>query len=111
MKLRELLDILPLENLGSESDLDRSPKGGYVGDLLSNVMRFAKEGNIWITVQTHINVIAVATLVGISCIIFPCGVKPSEETIAKAKEEHIALLSTELDAFTICGKIYELGIR
>jgi|YNPBryulayer2012_1023412.scaffolds.fasta_scaffold38615_2 predicted transcriptional regulator len=111
MTLRELLDILPLENLGNESDLDRSPKGGYVGDLLSNVMRFAKEGNIWITVQTHINVIAVATLVGISCIIFPCGVKPSEETIAKAREEHIALLSTELDAFTICGKIYELGIR
>jgi predicted transcriptional regulator len=111
MTLRELLDILPLENLGNESDLDRSPKGGYVGDLLSNVMRFAKEGNIWITVQTHINVIAVATLVGICCIIFPCGVKPSEETIAKAREEHIALLSTELDAFTICGKIYELGIR
>lgn len=111
MTLRELLNILPLENLGNDSDLDKAPKGGYVGDLLSNVMRFAKEGNIWITVQTHINVIAVASLVGISCIIFPCGVKPSEETIAKAKEEHIALLSTDLDAFTICGKIYELGIR
>ncbi|MGC8971453.1 MAG: DRTGG domain-containing protein [bacterium] len=111
MTLRELLNILPLKNLGSESDLDKTPKGGYVGDLLSNVMRFAKEGNIWITVQTHINVIAVASLVGISCIIFPCGVKPSEETVAKAKEEHIALLSTDLDAFTICGKIYELGIR
>lgn len=111
MTLRELVNTLPLENLGNDSDLDKTLKGGYVGDLLSNVMRFAKEGNIWITVQTHINVIAVATLVGIRGIIFPCGIKPPVETIEKAKEEHIALLSTELDAFTICGKIYELGIR
>ncbi len=111
MTIRELLDRLPLVNLGNESDLDKSIKGGYVGDLLSNVMRFAREGNIWITVQTHINVVAVATLVGMSGIIFPCGINPPEETITKAKEEHIALLSTELDAFTLCGKIYELGIR
>lgn len=111
MTIKELLGRLPLENLGNESDLDKSIKGGYVGDLLSNVMRFAREGNIWITVQTHINVVAVATLVGISGIIFPCGIKPPEETVAKAKDEHIPLLSTELDAFTLCGKIYELGIR
>ncbi|HHV81101.1 MAG TPA: DRTGG domain-containing protein [bacterium] len=111
MTFRELLGNLPLENLGDDFDLDKSPRGGYVGDLLSNVMRFAKEGNVWITVQTHINVIAVATLVGISGIIFPCGVEPPEETIKKAREEHIALLTTKLDAFTLCGKIYELGIR
>jgi len=74
-------------------------------------MRFAKEGNIWITVQTHINVIAVATLIGVSGIIFVCGVKSPEETIEKAKSEHITILSTDLDAFTICGKMYELGIK
>jgi len=111
MTLRELSIALSLKNLGNDADLDRTPAGGYVGDLLSNVMRFAKEGNIWITIQTHINVIAVATLIGVSGIVFACGVNPPEETIEKAKIEHIAILSTDLDAFTLCGKIYELGIR
>jgi predicted transcriptional regulator len=111
MTLKELSVALSLENLGNDIDLEKTTTGGYVGDLLSNVMRFAKEGNVWITVQTHINVIAVATLIGVSGIVFACGVKPPKETIEKAKMEHIGILSTDLDAFTICGKIYELGIK
>ncbi|MGB9681918.1 MAG: DRTGG domain-containing protein [bacterium] len=111
MTIKDLSVALSLKNLGNSEDLERTPTGGYVGDLLSNVMRFAKEGNIWITVQTHINVIAVATLIGVSGIVFACGAEVPQETVEKAKSEHIALLSSDLDAFTLCGKIYELGIR
>ncbi|OPL09634.1 MAG: hypothetical protein AVO33_06380 [delta proteobacterium ML8_F1] len=70
-------------------------------DLLSWVMARGQGGDGWITVQTHSNIVAVASLLEFSCIILPESLKPDEETLLKAAANNIPLLSTPLDAFEI----------
>lgn len=87
-------------------DLERKVEGGYVGDLLSFVMAHAKEGMIWLTIQGHINTVAVASLVDLSAIVLTEKSVPTEDMIEKAKEHHIPVLSTHLSSF---GLAYRLG--
>lgn len=110
MKISEIVDKLNLNPIYIP-DEDFDIENGIVGDLLSFIMAHAPENSIWITIQTHVNTIAVATLTGIRAIIFVAGQKPEENTVKKAKEEKIALLSTESTAFEVVGKLYVLGIR
>ncbi len=110
MVVRDLLDLKELKLL-QEADLDAAISGGYMGDLLSVVMGEAEEEQLWITIQSHVNVVAVAALKGIPAVIIAHGYEPDEETLAKAKEEGITLLSTELDPFSIAKKlILEKGL-
>lgn len=108
MKIRELAELLNLRVVSGTGGLDREITGGYVSDLLSDVIGNAKEGNLWITLQSHHNIIAVASLKDLSGVIVVKGNKPSEETIKKSNEENIPVLSTEEDTFSIAGVIYDL---
>lgn len=81
---------------------NREITGGYVGDLLSWVMGRASEGDAWVTIMSNTNVLAVASLADVSCVIFAEGVKPEKELIEMANEKSINLLSTDMDAFGIC---------
>lgn len=83
----------------------------YTGDLLSMVMKNAKPESIWITVQSHVNIIAVASMVGIKAIILCEGVNLPEDTLNKAKEEGICILRSKENAFLVSGRLYELGLR
>ncbi|BBJ27954.1 DRTGG domain-containing protein [Athalassotoga saccharophila] len=107
MKIEELKD------LGFEmvSDGDGEIDHGYACDLLSEVMGKAKPDTVWLTVQSHINIIAVAAITGIRAIILCNDHKFDEETIQRAKKEKIALFKTALNTFEACGKIYQKGIR
>jgi predicted transcriptional regulator len=78
---------------------ERQISGIYIGDLLSWVMSRANEDNAWITIMSNVNVIAVATLVNVSCIIFAEGVRPDEELIKIADEKGINLICSELPAY------------
>ncbi len=109
MKLKELLDKIPMK-IVVNGDLEREITGGYVSDLLSHVMANGKEDNVWITLQSHQNIIAVASLVNFSAIIVACGMPIEQNTIEKAKREGITLLSTDEDIYQIVGEIYSLGI-
>lgn len=82
----------------------------YTCDLLSWVMAKGQAGCAWITVQTHINVIAVAVLHDMACVICPEGIAMQEESIKKAQEEGIAVISSPLTAYSICGILHQLGI-
>jgi len=84
---------------------------GYVGDLLSIVMRSAKPESIWFTVQSHVNIVAVAALTGVRAIVLCEGLEFNEETIEKAREENINLYITEESSYIAAGRVYELGIR
>jgi hypothetical protein len=75
--------------------------GVYIGDLLSFVMSHAHKGDIWLTVQTHLNVLAIATLIELAAIIVVEDVSIDEETIKKAEEEHLVLLKTKLTAYQL----------
>ncbi len=108
MKVRELVEKLGLTIFCGEENLDNDIKGGYVSDLLSDVMGFAQEGNIWVTLQTHKNVIAIASLKELAAIVLVKGNKPEEDMLEQAKEEGIPVLGTNAQTFEVAGKIYQL---
>jgi len=95
------------EILTAETDLQKVEiNGGYVSDLLSDVMGNSAAGDAWITIMRHLNVIAVASMIGLPAIVFAKGIKPEANVIAKAKEENICLISSPLSTFKIAGKLY-----
>jgi len=108
MNLREIVEKLQLKVLTGQDRLDTEVTGGYTSDLLSDVIANSKAKNLWITLQTHQNIIAVAKLRDLAGIIIVNNRKPDEETLQKAKEENVPLLCTEETAFRITGKLYDL---
>jgi predicted transcriptional regulator len=108
MRVRELTESLKATVITGQAGLDKDANGAYVCDLLSWVMSHANKGNVWITVQTHLNIVAVALLTEISCIIVPEGIKVEEETIIKAVEEGIPILSSSLNSYELSFRIYDL---
>lgn len=83
-------------------------KGGYVCDMLSDVMGSAREGQVWITIMKHLNTIAVASMTGVPAIILSKGNVPEQAVIDKANEEGICICSSELDTFSLAGILYTL---
>ena len=108
MKITEIVTALELKVVSGHNGLENEIKGGYVSDLLSDVMGNAKEGQVWITLQTHQNIIAVSSLKDLSAIIIVKGFAPGTDTIEKSNIENIPVLSTELDTFNITGRLFEL---
>lgn len=108
MKITDIIAVLDLKIISGHTGLSNEITGGYVSDLLSDVMGNAKEGQVWITLQTHQNIIAVASLKDISAIIIVKGFVPETDTIEKSNIENIPLISTELDTFNISGRLFEL---
>ncbi len=108
MNLNEIIEKLKLQVLTAQDKLDAEVSYGYTSDLLSDVIANSKEGNLWITLQTHQNIIAVAKLKDLAGIIIVNNRKPEEETLKKAEEENVPLITTEETAFNISGKLYQL---
>lgn len=108
MKIAEIISKLNLKILSGQDGLENEITGGYVSDLLSDVIGNAREGEVWITLQTHQNVIAVASLKDLSAIIIVKGSVPDEDTIKKSNEEGIPVLLTDSDTFNIAGRLFEL---
>lgn len=107
MNVSDLIQQLNLTVYGG-SHSDTTITGGYTSDLLSDVMGNAGEGNVWITLQTHKNVMAVASLKDIAAVVIVKGLKPEEGTIEQSNLEGIPLLGTSMETFEVTGKIYEL---
>ncbi|MGL5512606.1 MAG: DRTGG domain-containing protein [Sporomusa sp.] len=110
MTLQELVAALPLKVITGNSNLETTVTGGYASDLLSNVMGQANAGNVWVTMQGHQNIVAVAVLAGLTAVIIAGGAEPDQEAIRKADNESIVLMTTELPIFEVVGRMYSLGI-
>ena len=110
MKLEEIVNKLSLEVKTGTDNLDAEITAGYSSDLLSDVIGNASEGDIWITLQAHQNIVAVAVMKSLSGIILVNGKEPEETTRRKAEEEKIPILSSRMPAFELIGRLYELGI-
>lgn len=108
MTARELKIALNLNLLAGEAGLSREVKGGYTGDLLSFVMAHAKEEDVWITVQGHMNTLAVAVMVGISAIILAEGVEIDEEVKQRANQEQIPVFGSLENSFILAHTIAKL---
>lgn len=85
--------------------------GCYISDLLSDVLAHTGPGVLWVTIQTHRNVVSVASMKDVTAVLITCGRKPDATVIAEAEEEGIVLLSTPLTTFEAAGKLWEAGLR
>ena len=108
MKVCDLVKMLNLTVFCGEEGLDTEITGGYTSDLLSDVMGHAQEGDIWVTLQTHKNVMAIASLKEIAAIILVKGHLPEEDTLEESNNENIPILSSPLQTFEITGQLYKL---
>jgi len=108
MKVTDIVQKLDLKVFSGHDGLGREVKGGYSSDLLSDVMGHSDAGDVWITIQTHRNVMAIASLKEIAAIIIASGEKPGDDTIAQSNEEGIPILGSDLPAFETAGKLYTL---
>lgn len=111
MKLTEIVDELGLRVASGASHLDVEVTGGYTSDLLSCAMAGAAQGNLWITLQGHLNIVAVASLNELAGVIVTEGKPVSAETVTKAGEEGVVLLLTPLTSYEVAGRLWDLGIR
>ena len=110
MTIQELAALIDGAVQTKTVDTSREVTCGYCCDLLSWVMAKGKEGMAWATVQAHMNVVAVAVLADMSCVIAAEGVQFGADVIEKAEEEGVALITTDLSAYHVAGRMHEKGI-
>lgn len=110
MTVFDIVNFFRLKIRTGENQLNEEVTGGYAGDLLSDVIAHSRKGNIWVTIQTHPNIVAVATMKELAGIILTGGREPDSDTLQKAEEEGIPILVSPLFTFELVGKLYQMGI-
>jgi predicted transcriptional regulator len=110
MQVKDLANQFNLNVVAGEKGLERRIKDGYCGDLLSEIMANAPEGCVWLTIQGHQNIVAVAVLREMAAIIITGGQIPDEETLQKANQEEIPVLLWPNSAYELAGRLYALGV-
>lgn len=108
--LKEIADELALEVRTASDKLDVEVTGGYASDLISRVMAKAQKGNIWVTLHSHPNIVAMAVLLDLAAIVITEGREPEPKTVKRANEERVPILTTNHSNFTIVGRLAQLGI-
>jgi predicted transcriptional regulator len=108
MTTQELIDLLGLKPLSTFEH--REVNGVFISDMLSDVMAGAKSGNLWITVQTHKNIVPAANLVDVAAVIITNGKTVPPETVELANKHDIAILWTDAPTFDLVGRLYSLGL-
>ncbi len=104
MTINELSEILSLKEL-CVCERDRKIKGCYTGDLLSWVMGKAGSGDVWVTIMTNVNIVAVAMLTDVSCIIVAENAEMPAETLERAREKNVNIYTSEKSAYELCSEI------
>ena len=109
MKIEEIVNKLGLQVI-TPGDIGQEVTGGYAADLLSCVMAKAKAGNVWVTLQAHPNVVAVASLLNLAAVIVSEGMKPDIETVERAQDNGVTLLGSPQTTFAVVGQLSKLGV-
>lgn len=110
MKLSDIVKGLNLSVKAGRTLPDREVTGGYAGDMLSDVLAHSRKGDIWVTLQVHLNIIPVASMKELAGIIIVNDRSPDEETLRKAEEENIPVMGTRMNTFQVVTGLYKLGI-
>jgi hypothetical protein len=110
MKLEDIVRKLDLEVTSGEKNLDREVTRGYASDLMSDVIANTEQNDIWITLQTHINIVAVASMKELAGIVLINGRRPERETLNRAIQEEMPILLSSLPSFEVVGRLYSYGI-
>lgn len=108
--IKNICEKINAKVLAGSGQLDKEITGVYICDLLSWVMSHANKGNAWITVMSHANVVAVASLLDLGCIIVPENIEVDPDALKKAEEEGIPVLSTALNSYQIAVELEKMGL-
>jgi putative N-acetylmannosamine-6-phosphate epimerase len=111
MTVAELARLVDGTVIGRADAGSRDARGGYASDLLSDVMAHAQDGDAWITMQRHVNTVAVAQLKNLAAIVVVNGRQPEPDMAARAAEHGVAIVTTGLAAFDVAGRLHEAGLR
>jgi len=111
MKLSDLATRLELRIFTAGIPLDRPVQGGYASDLLSDVIGHARKDDVWVTMQVHPNIVAVAILKELAGVVLVGGRVPAAETLAQAEREKVPVLGTGLGTFELAGRLYAMGVK
>jgi hypothetical protein len=106
--VQQLIDKTGFKPLTPVSDAEIT--SGYVCDMLSWVMARARLGTAWITVQAHVNVVAVAALTGCACVIVPDSIDVSEETLSAARDKEVCILGAPCTSYGAAAALHDLGV-
>jgi hypothetical protein len=107
LTVKSVAEILGL-NVVVKGDVSKTVSGCYISDLLSDVMAHSKEHELWITLQTHPNIVAVAVIKGLSALILTNGRKPEPETIRKAEAEKVTIMISPNTTFDLAGLLHAM---
>ena len=108
MQVTEIIKELGLTVFSGKNGVTRTISGGYASDLLSDVMGHAREGQVWVTLQTHKNVMAIASMKDLAAVILVKGNQPDDDTLEHSNEEGVPILGTDKSSFEIVGELYKL---
>ncbi len=111
MTVREMMELTGARLLTPDAPLDREVTAGYACDMLSWVMGHEQPGMVWITVQTHLNVIAVAELIEASCVILSDCSQVDDAMLKRATDDGFPLLASDRSAFALSGLLWAAGVR
>jgi len=111
LTVRDIVEALGLEILAGHGELNRPVTGGYASDLLSCVMAGARAGQVWVTLQGHPNVAAVASLAQLAAVVVTEGAPVDPVTVQRAQENRLVLLAAREDTFTTVCRLAALGLR
>ncbi len=111
MKVKDVLASKHFQLVSDDSGIENEVNGMFSCDLLSQVMGFAKESNILITVLNNINVLGVASLLDLSCVIFSHNTQVKQAIIDKANALNIPLLRTKLPTSETVITLHEIGVK
>lgn len=110
MKLKDIAGRLSWELKTRNVPIEAEVKTGYASDLLSDVLANSIEGDLWVTRQTHLNIVAIAVMRDLSGILISSGAEPDPDTLEKAAEKMVPIFRTTLPTFEVVGRLYQLGI-
>ena len=111
MTVEDVAQAIAGSVVGAPEAATNEVRGAYASDLLSDVMANAQDGDLWITLQKHVNIVAVAQLKNLSAIVLIGGRQPNADTLARAAEHRIPMVTTTRPAFDVAGRLYQLGVR
>ncbi len=108
MTVVELKDKLKLKAVNDVND--KEVEGVFISDMVSDVMAGASPGALWVTTQSHKNVVAAANLVDIAAVVVTRGKPVPDETIEMAKRAELTIFTTDLETYEFVGKLHEAGV-
>jgi len=110
MKLSEVVDALDARVLVGEDHMDKEVNKCGASDLMSDVLANSQKGDLWVTLQIHLNIVAVASMRELAGIVLINGRRPEKDTQERAAKEKLPILVSSLPAFELIGRLYQLGV-